>query len=787
MLRRPALPALALLSLGILLGNYAPPVLCGSLLSGLGLLCVLFQKKRLLLLCAAVLAVTLAFGALASYRTPLEQQVGKEVTVFGQVASVQQRKNSTDLILDCCLFTRGGVEGKTGEKVLLSLKKTGEGLQTALAGKRIKASGYVQKPEGARNPGAFDQKRYLRTLGIRVSLSCQDGALVIIGEGNRLTSLLAVGKETFARKLSETMSETSRGLLLGMLFGEKSLLEEDLQEAFRRNGTAHILAVSGIHVGVIYLCIRKLFRGRRSVCISVFCGGLLFLYAAMASFSPSVMRALIMILLHMAAEHLHRRYDMASAAAVSAILLLLLNPYSLFRAGFQLSYLAIFTISFLFPLAESLRKRLDISPGNKLLDHIVKLLTPAFAMQAGMMAATVYLFQYVSLVAFFMNIPVIALSGVIIPMGMLLLLLSFGGGLLFDFAACGTDWLLRLLAFMNRLTASADFASVQAAAPSVGILVFFYGLLFFLSSEMFWDWFRRRKVKKCLLVFAILICLAPGAFFLTGEYRTRGDIVFLDVGQGDCIHIRTPEGKNFLIDGGGSFGYDVGQKILRPYLLKNGISKIDAAFVTHLHQDHYEGIASLCRNYPVKKLALYEGYSLREKEIMEDTGLKPEQLVYLKKGDRLFPEKDVDITVLYPEENSAEAYRAMGEEDENAMTLVLKVRYEGVSVLLTGDLGFPGEEEICRQYRDSSSENVHADILKVGHHGSRYSTGDDFLKIVNPSIAVIQVGNRNNFGHPNSEVIEKLAKKDIIVRRTDRCGAVLLNIRGKHIKMNTML
>jgi competence protein ComEC len=173
-----------------------------------------------------------------------------------------------------------------------------------------------------------------------------------------------------------------------------------------------------------------------------------------------------------------------------------------------------------------------------------------------------------------------------------------------------------------------------------------------------------------------------------------------------------------LIDGGGSADYDVGKKILLPYLLKNGVSHIDLACVTHLHQDHFGGLVSLCHLMPVRKLALYEGNRSGQQKILDETGLSAKELLYLKKGDSIFVEKGVRIDILYPEGVTAGGggTQEMAETDENAATLVIRIAYQGVGILLTGDLGFSGEESIEEFYRGSTDSPAKADILKIGHH-----------------------------------------------------------------------
>jgi beta-lactamase superfamily II metal-dependent hydrolase len=250
--------------------------------------------------------------------------------------------------------------------------------------------------------------------------------------------------------------------------------------------------------------------------------------------------------------------------------------------------------------------------------------------------------------------------------------------------------------------------------------------------------------------------------------------VFVDVGQGDCLHIRTPGGRNILIDGGGSINYSVGKKTLLPYLLKNGVSRVDLALITHLHTDHCQGISELAREMPISRAAVYEGNRLRPSEVADATGLAADRILYVGAGERIQLDEDVYVEILFPERRDDGYYEAMLlEEDENKSSLLMKLVYRGVSVLMTGDLGFEGEEAILQSL--GSEDALHSVILKIGHHGSRYSTGDDFLSAVNPSVAVIQVG-KNTYGHPHPDIIKKLEDAGVPVYRNDLSGAIMLRI-----------
>ena len=214
----------------------------------------------------------------------------------------------------------------------------------------------------------------------------------------------------------------------------------------------------------------------------------------------------------------------------------------------------------------------------------------------------------------------------------------------------------------------------------------------------------------------------------------------VDVGQGDCLHVKSKDNRNIIFDGGGRTEYNVGEKILKPYFLHNGKSRLEGAFVTHLHTDHYKGIEELNRCFKIGKV-IYKG----------------------RRGDKYSIGKGVFVEILWPEKQDFTI------DDENENSLIFKVTVDGTSILVTGDIGKDGEARLIERYRGTGI--LKCDILKIPHHGSKYSSSDEFLKETDPKIAIIGVG-KNNYGHPSDEVIEKLHQKGIITYRTDHHGAV---------------
>jgi competence protein ComEC len=736
-------------------------------------------------------------GAQLDKQDPLAERVGERVAVFGRVVSMESGAE------DYCKLTLAlenptGIAG--GRRILVLVRGAGADPKL-LVGADVAVTGELSLPASRRNPGCFDYRAYLKTVGVRLLLSCEIGDIAMNKERpysawGLLLHLLALLKYAFLERLAAHTGEGVRGVMAGMLFGDSSLMDDAIYEAFQKNGTAHILSVSGIHVAIVYACIVKLLGNRRGPAQSLVAVLGLFLYAAMAQFAPSVVRASVMILTHIVAGLLRRRYDLLTGASAAAGAMLLHSPLQLFHVGFQLSFLAIFTMAFMIPFLDrylapqkeqETRRAREAKRGRVLAGgadrasvlregarKLLRGLLPLLVIQAGMAPYTAYVFNYFSPAAFIVNLPVIFLAGIIIPIGVALMPLMYMSEAAFGVGAAAAEILVTIMNGLNEAAYNAAFGHLSVTSPPVFALVLYYGLFFLVSSEGLRVLWQRRRARgiagacSALLLCVLLSLSAPGLA------QDESSLVFVDVGQGDCLHIRTPEGRNILIDSGGSVNYSVGEKTLLPYLLKNGVSRIDLALVTHLHTDHCRGLSELAREMPVKRAAVYEGNRPRSGEVAEMTGLPADSLLYVYAGERVTLGEDVYAEILFPEKRDDADYAQMLlDEDENKSSLLVRLVYRGVSVLMTGDLGFEGEESILESV--GAGGRLRSTVLKAGHHGSRYSTGDAFLAAVAPRAAVIQVG-KNTYGHPHKDVLEKFEKAGIAVFRNDTDGAVMLRI-----------
>lgn len=728
-----------------------------------------------------LLSAVLLLGSTMLYfaendRDPLEALEGKKYEVQGRVITVQVKDETSCQIL---------ITAEPYGKRLIQIRGSMAG-PAELIGKWMVVKGTITLPAERRNPNLFDYRLYLKTRDVRVVVQANSQQMTLDETRSaRLPAAAARLKYGFTDRLKENMSPDTYGITVGMLFGDRSFIGEDIYDAFQKNGIAHILSVSGIHVGIVYLYLSKLLGNRKTMGFYLLTSGFLLFYAALSEFSPSVVRAVVMIFIHILSKLLWRSYDFLSCTAACALAMLLFNPFYLFNTGFQLSFAAVFCLASGLPWTE--RKLLQMSQEGKpeLLVKALRYGAPLLVIQLGMAPLTAYLFNYFSAASFFANIPIIALSGVMIPLGISLIPLSFLGEFLFGVGSRAMELLAELMIWMNDCFYLPGIGFFPVVSPSIFLLLLYYGFFFSLSSEMMRVLYQRNNKRAIALICSAIVLTSALGHVSVGSQSPAAGLVFIDVGQGDSLHIKTPGGKNILIDGGGNQNYDVGQKILLPYLLKSGVREIDLAIATHLHDDHYLGLTQLAKGMKIKKFGTYEINRYREEEILKETGLKQENMVYLKAGDRIQLDQDVWIDVLYPKARTAEEYQRIlfQEEDENKSSLMMRVSYRGLSVLMTGDIGFDGETELMRQYQ-AAPEQLRADILKVGHHGSRYSTGDEFLESVAPKIAVFQVG-KNNFGHPHEAVIEKCSQKGIMIYRNDQNGAIILETEGQlwHIKV----
>ncbi len=687
------------------------------------------------IMAAAILVTDSITGYTSDYLEGLE---GNNAAVTGRVVSIVKKDDEYFKLQlsDVSIISDNGARSYK-KKILVNVYSDIADYRTVLWD-RVYITGEVSIPKERSNPGTFDYRRYLKSIGIRCIITAEN--IENVKKAGGIAALLKSAKCRTADIFESALGDDS-AVVMGLLFGETSGIDDDIIETFRRGGTAHVLAVSGLHLGLLYSFLCRFKRKKRSIPADIAIVLALSAYTALAGFTASVVRACLMIFIHIAGNHLNRRYDLISSTCVSMIIILAVNPMQIYSAGFQMSFLAVITLGIMIPLIQK---------------KIKGILLPMIAVQTGMVPYTMYVFNYVSLTSVISNIPVYFIAAAMIPAGILVIAFCWLP-VIAKSAAMITGLFVKLLLWCNDFTYMGGVFTFDVASPSVIFLAVYYIFIFYMCSEAGQIALIRRNYKKIAAVFAAAVICGAGCSVYLSDGFEKTDMVFVDVGQGDCLHIKAG-GKNLLIDGGGSFNYNVGKSTLKPYLLKNGVTKIDMAIATHLHTDHYQGLKELSQTYRIKKLGVYEANSVNENHLKKE--FKTDEILYLAAGDVINMGRNVSVEVLSPDRGNP-----LDEKDENKNSLVLRVNVKGSSVLMTGDIDEKGEKSLI------ADTDIKADILKIAHHGSRYSSCEKFIAVAAPKIAVIQVG-KNTYGHPSEEVIKRLEEHKITVLRNDEQGAV---------------
>jgi competence protein ComEC len=590
----------------------------------------------------------------------------------------------------------------------------------------LKIKGKLEKPLGQKNFGEFDYELYLAREKIFTYINIwleKDIQKIGENDSNFLVSFSLSARDKIKEITNQTLPTPYNYLLVGMLLGEKSFIPPHLKEIFAEAGIMHILAVSGLHVGIIALALLALLSMLKlPKKLKLFTLILILItYASITGFRPSVLRATIMFILLIGGKLINRSRNLNISLFFAAFLILLSNPLILYDAGFLLSFIVTFFIINLSPVLQGLFSKIVVWIKNPLAVMSISL--------AGIVANVNYL-------------------------------------------------VLNLITLIAKSFSSLPFAFIYVAQPSIMVIILYY-LSVFLIIEIFYKKTLSPKIKKraTLVILSVtLLIIIVQVFYPADNLKVN----FINVGEGDCILIEAPNKINILIDGGGTpqSDFDVGSKIVIPYLRRKGINEIDLLILTHPHLDHLEGLLPVLKEFKVD-MVLDSGLICDSSEYKEFVSLiQKKGIPYhkAKAGDNFIFSNNLEIFLLNPLYDS-DFYE---ESDFNNASIVVKLFYKNADFLFTGDIEKAAEKKLLVW------DNIlQSDIIKVGHHGSATSTNPEFLDKVDPSIAVITVG-KNHFGHPSQKIIERLEDKNIQIYRTDEDGTIIIRTNGQKYWIRTL-
>ncbi|MGN4446524.1 DNA internalization-related competence protein ComEC/Rec2 [Bacillus cereus group sp. MYBK79-1] len=633
------------------------------------------------------------------------------------------------------------------------------------AGASCVFEGERKEPPIARNFHDFNYRDYLYKQNIHFILEA-----TYISECHK-TSLSLVQWILLLRQqaisgVTEMFPGQSGAFMNALVFGDRQQMTYEVEEQYQQFGLVHLLAISGSHIVLLMVIVYFILlrsgvtREVATVCL-IFC---IPLYMILAGASPSVIRASITGVLMLIAFMCSIRLSSLDALSVTAICMLIFDPYLVFNIGFQFSFVGSFALLLSAPLL--------LENSNGVIRNSIYI---SFISQLVSTPILLYHFGYFSPYSIFLNILYVPfLSLIVLPCSIIILVCIP----IVPFLAKGLANVLSI-----GLNLSNDFLSDCEKLPFIRLnfgqtpilLVALY-CVSIISILMVWE----RRMSKGIM------CIASGIFLFISTchyvypyFRESGSVTFLDVGQGDAILIRLPYDKEiYLIDTGGTIRvnkeewqlkkheFSVGNDILIPYLQKEGIKKIDKLIVTHGDADHIGAAQELLSNITVKEVV----FGRKEQDPVLEKVVKKQAL-----------EKEVKIREVGEGEswgvNEAEFFvlAPTGKErSENNASIVVWAKLGGITWLFTGDLEEEGEKFLVAAYPE-----LRADVLKVAHHGSNTSSIAPFLSVVQPNIAIISAGERNRYGHPHKEVIERFEKMGIEIWRTDKQGAISYVFKGE--------
>lgn len=769
----------------------------------LSFLCLIFAA--ILAVCSWLLPVLIP-SSVPDYNSLDRQQITLEGTVYrkeyrtgGAVQKEMSGGYSPDVLviylksvhisnqdLDQVIENQKNPYNNQIQRIICYIDKTEDG--EPMLGSSVRISGRVKCFAQAGNPGEFDAHKYYRIM--KIDFQLQKAHIVAAdGKGNVLREGLYRLQRYFSDVIDSVYEEKEAAIMKAMLLGEKSSLDADTKEMYRQGSILHILSISGLHISLIGMGVyRFLKRVGTPINISAVLSAVLLLcYGSMTGMSMSAVRAIFMFIIHLAADMAGRTYDTITALALAAVLLLVEQPGYIGHSGFLFSFGAVTALCILEPAlwGEEQNRR-------KKFRRFKKALTSGFAVSAVTLPIHLMYYYEFPVYSIFLNMLVIPLMVLVMGAGLFCMLT---GGLLYWPANIISNIDRGILWFYEKcclFCARIPYGIYTGGMPEKWQIVIYIALLILFAA-----------IGKKQTALWKLVWMAAAFKILLLHPPPELQVTVLDVGQGDCIHIQSESGRNYLIDGGSSSQSRVAEYQILPYLKAKGIRSLEAVFVTHSDIDHCSGILTILEEYHKSAIRIgtlilpdidEESKDASYEELERLAGENKIKVQYMSRGQAI-TDGALTLSCLHPKAG----YRS---ENANEYSLSLYLSFGRFTALFTGDVEGRGEEELQEQfgiYRKETLASAKAaaegfppadamkrlTVLKVAHHGSENSTGTQFLESVSPRLSLISCGKNNSYGHPHEELIERLEEAESKIYVTAKSGAVTVESDGLRCTVRT--
>ncbi len=685
------------------------------------------------------------------------------------------------------------------EKILVTVYRYGDDF---LPGDKIRFPARLKPFRNFNNPGRYNYQLAMALKGLSCAASVSDGRYIVpMGRGNLgpLSAWLETLRRPIRQFLSDKLSARNAALFAALILGERQGITTELREEVVVAGLGHILAVSGLHVGLVGWLAFTLFKRLLSLSYrlmlrtdihrwAAFLACLVVIgYTGIAGFQVSGQRAMIMVLAFLLAIILGRERDLWSTLALAGFCILALDPLALFSISFQLSFGAVVGILWLAPFiynlmpASETEKSKRATSLDRLRAYVKGLVAVTLAVTLFLLPITTAYFHRISLFALPANLTAVPILGLwTLPCGLLSVLSLPISPHLSEWLLILGSWGLDVMMAVIQFWGQVPWAAVWVITPNALEIILFYGLLLTLFFYRRWAWARRG-----FFVVLLLIAADTTYWLYQTQFNPRLEVTYLDVGQGNAALVRFPGNKRMLIDGGGfpKDRFDIGRMVVAPFLLQSKLRRIDYLVLTHPQTDHMNGLRFIATHFKPREF-WYNGQTSETEpfwhlmDIVDRKGIRKQVPMDLSAGRNI---SGVMVDVLYPLPGTSKGRPTITAHNLNNHSLVLRISDGSTSFLFPGDLEETGEAHAIA----AAGSRLRSDILLAPHHGSKTSCTEPFLRMVQPEICVISCGHGNWFGFPHPETLQRLRDAGCRIIKIDQAGALEIQLGSNGMRIRS--